>query len=659
MKYSIGSRQIQVDRPVLVCLVIIGLFLACTAGALATDLSHWTAETLPQPPNSGNGHEAYGVSCIQPKDCIAVGGNWNLDLHTRVTLAERWDGKAWTVLPTPNPPGLNEGWKHQWYAVLSGVSCVSASNCIAVGRYRDAEEAVKPLAERWDGGEWTITTASLPSAAAAGQLEAVSCISGTACTAVGYFENVSGTVETLAERWDGSEWSIEPTPSPGEALGSRLLGVSCPTITACTAVGFNHGLDEETTLAEHWNGDEWLVQATADPGGMQPSNRLSGVSCSSSAACTAVGRHEYKLGAQFLLAPLAERWEGSNWSTQTTPEPVTSEQGGLSSVWCVSSSSCTAVGDYREIEGADSSAEVLGERWDGTTWSVLNLMGISDPPGWWHESWLYGVACAKAEACTAVGAGLSAPSGALSPYRALGEHEGRSPTASFSFTPSLPDAGQSVTFDASPSTEPGHTITDYSWDFGDGSHGDGQAPTHTYTKAGDYTVTLAVTDDEENSGQVSRVVPVAQSINPGIIGIGLPSEGFSIRHVVARCDGRIAISLDARRPGRVSAVATAIPDASSRHPRGAGNGRCNTGRPGVPSRRDSKRVTPNGRRRIPYGSASAVAATQGVVRLTILPRHGTLAALARLNRFQVGISISFSEPDGTVETAHRWLRIRR
>ena len=70
------------------------------------------------------------------------------------------------------------------------------------------------------------------------------------------------------------------------------------------------------------------------------------------------------------------------------------------------------------------------------------------------------------------------------------------PLPSFSVYPVEPEAGEAVRFDGSGSSDPDGRITEYWWDFGDGELGMGETVEHTYRSAGEYPVTLSVTDDD-------------------------------------------------------------------------------------------------------------------------------------------------------------------
>jgi hypothetical protein len=169
------------------------------------------------------------------------------------------------------------------------------------------------------GPGWSMVVTPSPAAVEVSELTGVACSGAGACTAVGDFQG-SGGVFTLAERWNGTAFSIQPTPSPASPLAfSVLRGVSCRAADECVAVGdVTASSAPGLTLAERWDGSTWSIQRTANQGGSQVTdNGLLGVSCPAASACIAVG--SYQSGDQTF--PLIERWNGNRWTLQSVPAP--------------------------------------------------------------------------------------------------------------------------------------------------------------------------------------------------------------------------------------------------------------------------------------------------------------------------------------------------
>ncbi|HYT77547.1 MAG TPA: PKD domain-containing protein [Vicinamibacterales bacterium] len=97
--------------------------------------------------------------------------------------------------------------------------------------------------------------------------------------------------------------------------------------------------------------------------------------------------------------------------------------------------------------------------------------------------------------------------------------QGQIPTATFVTSPSPPDVvvGQSLDFNASGSTAaPGHVITVFAWNFGDGTldSSSGALVTHSYTTVGTYSVTLKVTDDAGRKSSLFIMTVTVSVPNP-------------------------------------------------------------------------------------------------------------------------------------------------
>jgi hypothetical protein len=323
------------------------------------------------------------VSCASATNCIAVGGRSPTSTSSGNTLAEKWNGTTWSVVTSVNPSGADG-------ARLYGVDCTSTSNCLAVGVYYTASRTSLPMAEKWNGSKWSLVTVPAPSGATDASLDAIACTSATNCWGAG----VSG-VDTLIERWNGTKWSIVTSPNPNPAKSNVLSGVTCASATECWAVGYYFPGDDSGSLTEKWNGSAWSVVTTPN----SASGELIGDDCSGTSACLAVGISD-------TLFAIAQKWNGTKWADEAPKKPSGASDSELNGVSCTASTSCQSVGNY--YNGSISPA--LAESWNGTTWTIEATPAIS---GATYVS-LAGVSCATASDCWAVGESITS-SGTTSP----------------------------------------------------------------------------------------------------------------------------------------------------------------------------------------------------------------------------------------------------
>jgi hypothetical protein len=114
----------------------------------------------------------------------------------RMPLASA-DPSGWSIVGSPNTSTTQGN-------VPTGVTCASASECWAVGYYTTGTFAYQTLIERWDGTSWSIVSSPDTSAAQYNVLSGVTCVSASECWAVGSYYTDSFVRQTLIERWDGN-----------------------------------------------------------------------------------------------------------------------------------------------------------------------------------------------------------------------------------------------------------------------------------------------------------------------------------------------------------------------------------------------------------------------------------------------------------------------
>ncbi len=312
------------------------------------------------------------ISCPTTTFCLTVGEAGTSITHWR-PLTERFDGRAFAVLASPSA----------WGAQLLGIACRTARFCLAVG-----SDGNYTSSERWNGTGWSVLPTPSPRLDGGDMLTKVACVSTSDCFSIGVENGGTKDAVPLVEHWNGSAWSIVPTPA---ASSVDLESISCPSATSCFIVGIKDaasGLGRP--LIEHWDGRAFALSPVP-----LMSGQLFSVSCGGPESCVAVGNQG---GGRALLLDLA----GGSWHTSPAPR-----LGGFSATACVSTSSCLAVGS-------------LTAHWNGRAWAL----GHPAPTyGGAQEVELAGLSCPAPTDCVAVGELVHPPKGPglLATGRAIGD----------------------------------------------------------------------------------------------------------------------------------------------------------------------------------------------------------------------------------------------
>jgi hypothetical protein len=267
---------------------------------------------------------------------------------------------------------------------LVGVACPRNISCWAVGN-QVASRVTRTLIEHWNGRKWSLSASPSVRGSSGTFLSGVSCSGRLNCWAVGDATLRSAKQEPIAEHWNGRKWSLTVLPEPAGLAADSLLGIWCPGPPRCWAVGIAErrlGAARLQPLAEHWNGRNWSVVPAPASGSFSD---LLAVFCRRDTNCWAVG-----VGA---TGGLAEHWNGRRWSFVATP----ATRGGLQGVWCPSTD-CFAAGTSSG-PNPGSAPSTVAERWDGRRWSITPTAPLPNV----FLRILQGVSCATSVNCFTVG----------------------------------------------------------------------------------------------------------------------------------------------------------------------------------------------------------------------------------------------------------------
>jgi hypothetical protein len=221
-------------------------------------------QTVPGPAGnfSEDPIEVTALAALSPSDVWAV-GTQNPELSGQpgsLNMAANWNGKTWTVVPTPDlgnsvsqtdvPTGVTAiSADDVWASGVEFTGCQAAGarggSRLAAGGHRPVlplalqlrpgglrrlpgatGQCLVPYVLHWDGKTWSLTKTPDPGAFGSA-LEGITALSASDIWAVGQTQSsATGPVQTLTEQFNGTSWSMAPSPDPGTANNDELFAVT-------------------------------------------------------------------------------------------------------------------------------------------------------------------------------------------------------------------------------------------------------------------------------------------------------------------------------------------------------------------------------------------------------------------------------------------------
>ncbi|HLJ32777.1 MAG TPA: hypothetical protein VKU38_03955 [Ktedonobacteraceae bacterium] len=173
-----------------------------------TLIEHWNGSqwrAVPSPNIQPRYNVLASITAISANDIWAVG---EADSNKLQTLVEHWNGSQWSIVASPNPG--------EYGNILGGMAAISANNIWAVGQANYTNQRIQTLVEHWDGKQWSV----VPSPTEGKYhdfLFSMTAISANNIWAAGWSAtNLSATNwQPVVEHWDGKQWSLVASPHAG------------------------------------------------------------------------------------------------------------------------------------------------------------------------------------------------------------------------------------------------------------------------------------------------------------------------------------------------------------------------------------------------------------------------------------------------------------
>lgn len=306
---------------------------------------------------------------------------FSLTIHGQLQ-GQTQESSIFKVVPTPN---------ENFNSDLQAASASSPTDIWAVGQ----------STIHFDGTKWTAFPAPMIKGDNTSFLGGVVDISPTEAWTAGTVNIGLANPNQVIERWDGTKWSVYPGPQFPSGDQPNIFTMAFTSANDIWAIGdlLADGGNALFALFEHWDGTQWTTMI-GGPG----VPFLMGASADAPNDAWAVGYNAAIIDEDLTLAM---RWDGTTWSSVTTPN-VGSGNNQLNAVRALSPNNVWAVGlSTPEPPPADVPTRTLIEHFDGTSWKVVPSPNVG-PRSVYQSNRLFGLTANSANDIWAFGSYFAA-----------------------------------------------------------------------------------------------------------------------------------------------------------------------------------------------------------------------------------------------------------
>ena len=245
--------------------------------------------TVDSPSFGAHGGTLRALTAAGPDDVWAVGvrGKGEQGGHA---VAEHWDGRRWSVVPTPRT-------RSTIWTQYENASAVSASDVWVVGfSYNVVDQVGHRFVTHWDGSSWS-RSRGVKNPSSIRDITAIGPNDVWIAASVGS--------QSLMQHWDGSTWSAVPSPGPGLASAVQALdGSSSTDVWGVGTALTSEKPDTWEPMILHWDGSTWtLVAVTGERGHKDALVVVSADATDDAWTFGSTGTHR-----------IVRHWDGQTWS---------------------------------------------------------------------------------------------------------------------------------------------------------------------------------------------------------------------------------------------------------------------------------------------------------------------------------------------------------